>query len=104
MYVIGSYESLWYGIPLGKMVVNPNVLLVSLDYLNPVELIRYIMTLIGFVICMLAALQTPHIIYLYLHWELLGIFSYLLVNFYSARLNCGVKAVVFNKIGRLGVN
>jgi NADH:ubiquinone oxidoreductase subunit 5 (subunit L)/multisubunit Na+/H+ antiporter MnhA subunit len=34
-----------------------------------------------------------------LSWDVLGIISYVLVNFWSSRLNCGVKAIVFNKVG-----
>ena len=79
------------------------VLLVSLDYLNPTELMRYFTLLMGFIICMLAALQASSVVHLFLHWELLGFFSYLLINFYSARLNCGIKAVVFNKVGDLAL-
>lgn len=32
-------------------------------------------------------------------WDWLGIISYLLINLFSSRSNCGIKAVVYNKVG-----
>ena len=33
------------------------------------------------------------------YWDLLGIISYLPINFWSSKINCGIKAVLYNKIG-----
>jgi len=33
------------------------------------------------------------------NWDLLGINSYLLINFWSSKANCGIKALVYNKVG-----
>ncbi len=33
------------------------------------------------------------------YWDLLGIISYLPINFWSVKINCGIKAVLYNKIG-----
>ena len=31
--------------------------------------------------------------------DLLGIISYVLVNYWSSKINCGIKAIIYNKIG-----
>ena len=33
------------------------------------------------------------------YWDLLGLISYLPINFWSVKINCGIKAVLYNKIG-----
>ena len=33
------------------------------------------------------------------YWDLSGLISYLLINFWSSKVNCGIKAVLYNKIG-----
>ena len=33
------------------------------------------------------------------YWDLLGLISYLPINFWSSKINCGIKAVLYNKIG-----
>ena len=35
----------------------------------------------------------------YIYWDLLGLISYLPINFWSSKINCGIKAVLYNKIG-----
>lgn len=56
------------------------VLLMSMDYLNVVEIPRYLSYLLGFIVVMYGAVQASGLIFLYMHWELLGVFSYLLVE------------------------
>lgn len=69
------------------MHLRPDMVLVmSIDYMNFVELPRYLCYLLGFIVVMYGAVQSSGVIYLYMHWELLGLFSYLLV-FYNGKEN-----------------
>ena len=36
---------------------------------------------------------------LFLFWELLGVISYLLINYWSNKINNGIKSIIFNKLG-----
>ena len=36
---------------------------------------------------------------LFFNWDLLGIISYLLINYWSSKINCGIKSVIYNKFG-----
>mgnify|MGYP006953838567 CR=1 FL=1 len=36
---------------------------------------------------------------LYFYWDLLGLISYLPINFWTSKVNCDIKAVIYNKIG-----
>ncbi len=48
---------------------------------------------------MIIFILTHDLILSFLYWDVLGIISYLLINFWSSRINCGIKALIYNKIG-----
>ena len=38
----------------------------------------------------------------FISWDLLGITSYLLINYWISKVNSGIKAIVYNKVGDIG--
>lgn len=40
---------------------------------------------------------------LYLNWDLLGLISYLLINYWCSKVNCGIKAIIYNRLGDLSI-
>lgn len=83
------------------MLIGIIVIIMSIEYINVLDLLVFIIYLMLFIISMLCIVIVHKALHLFLHWELLGITSYLLINFFSSRLNCGLKAVIYNKIGDL---
>ena len=51
--------------------------------------------MVSFVLC-------NNLLVTFLFWDLLGLISYLLINFWSSKVNCGIKAVLYNKVGDNG--
>lgn len=39
------------------------------------------------------------ILMIFLNWELLGLISYLLINYWTNKVNCGIKAILYNRLG-----
>ena len=51
---------------------------------------------------MITSILTNDLLISFPNRDLLGIISYLLINYRSSKVNAGIKAVVFNKIGFYG--
>ena len=39
----------------------------------------------------------------YFNWDLLGLISYLLINYWCSKVNCGIKAIIYNRLGDLSI-
>jgi proton-translocating NADH-quinone oxidoreductase chain L len=79
------------------------VILFSLDYLyTDPFLIKFISYLFLFTFFMLILITGQHFLQLFLGWEGVGLCSYLLISFWSTRINAhksALKALVINRVG-----
>lgn len=87
---------------LTVLLVSSCVILNSIDYLSMVDSHLFLSYILLFQFTMLGFIVAADLVVSFLYWELLGIISYALVNFWSARINCGIKALIFNKVGDCG--
>ena len=71
----------------------------SIDYLSIMDNLLFIIYISIFQLSMIAFVMSNDLIIQFMNWDLLGIISYLLINYWSSKLNAGIKAIVFNKIG-----
>ena len=79
--------------------VSSFVILYSLDYISIYDYHLFFFYLILFELCMITFVLCNNLLISFFHWELLGLTSYLLINFWSNKNQCGIKAVVYNKVG-----
>jgi len=84
-------------------VISFLVHLYSVDYMSDdPQLILFMSFLSLFTFCMLVLVAAGNFVVMFLGWEGVGISSYLLINFWRARLlanKSAVKAVLLNRIG-----
>ena len=75
----------------------------SIDYMySDPRLITFLKYLSGFTLAMLLLILSNNMAFLFLGWEGVGIFSYLLIGFWytwTSALKASLKAVIVNKIG-----
>jgi NADH-ubiquinone oxidoreductase chain 5 len=80
----------------------------SISYMNEDPHIpRFFSYLSGFTAGMLTILCSGNYFVLFVGWEAIGIFSYLLISFYFTRIQAvksGLLALVMNRIGDMGVS
>jgi NADH-quinone oxidoreductase subunit L len=84
---------------LTVLLVSSCVVINSIDYLSIIDSYLFLCYILMFQFTMVIFILTHDLILSFLYWEILGIISYLLISFWSARINCGVKALIFNKLG-----
>ena len=84
---------------LTVLLVSSCVILNSIDYLCFIDSHLFLIYIILFQISMILFILSHNLILSYLYWDILGIISYLLINYWSSRINCGIKAIIYNKIG-----
>ena len=116
--LIGSYLfiSLWYYVDsyliglfrlnafnwLFTMIIifiGSCVLINSIDYLSISDNWLFLFYLLLFQLSMIGFVLSDDLLITFFNWELLGLISYLLINYWSSKINAGVKAIVFNKLG-----
>jgi len=71
----------------------------SIDYLTIMESYLFLVYISLFQFCMITFVLSNDLLIAFLNWDWLGLISYLLINFWSSKLNCGIKAVLYNKCG-----
>lgn len=81
------------------IIVSSYIVYYSINYLVITELILFIIYIILFKYLMCLLIDCYDLIVLFILWELLGLISYLLINYHSNRVNSGIKAVILNRIG-----
>lgn len=81
------------------LLVSSCVILNSIDYLSTIDSHLFLLYIHLFQLAMVMFILTHDLILSFLYWDILGIISYLLINFWSSRINCGIKAMIYNKIG-----
>jgi NADH:ubiquinone oxidoreductase subunit 5 (subunit L)/multisubunit Na+/H+ antiporter MnhA subunit len=88
----------WFMVTI-VILISPCVIHNSIDYLSIMDSSCFIFYIILFQLSMINFVLCHDIIHSFLYWDLLGLFSYSLINFWSSKVNCGIKAVLYNKIG-----
>ena len=52
---------------------------------------------------MLLFILCHDLLFIFLTWDLLGLISYLLINYWSCKVNCGIKAIIYNRLGDISM-
>jgi NADH:ubiquinone oxidoreductase subunit 5 (subunit L)/multisubunit Na+/H+ antiporter MnhA subunit len=81
------------------LLVSSCVIVNSIDYLTIMESYLFLVYISLFQFCMITFVLSNDLLIAFLNWDWLGLISYLLINFWSSKLNCGIKAVLYNKCG-----
>jgi NADH:ubiquinone oxidoreductase subunit 5 (subunit L)/multisubunit Na+/H+ antiporter MnhA subunit len=71
----------------------------SLNYLSYVEAFHFVLLLLCFYLAMYVFVLSTNLLVLFVCWEYLGIVSYLLINYWLTRVNCGIKTLLYNRLG-----
>lgn len=79
--------------------VSNSVLINSIDYLGTIDNVLFLIIICLFQFSMITFILTSEIIINFINWDLLGIISYLLINYWVFKVNSGIKAIVYNKVG-----
>jgi NADH:ubiquinone oxidoreductase subunit 5 (subunit L)/multisubunit Na+/H+ antiporter MnhA subunit len=90
-----------YYLALSITLVAVLILLNSINYLSYVESFYFMLLLLSFYLVMVMFVFASSLLLLFVCWEYLGIVSYLLINFWLTRVNCGIKTLLYNKVGDL---
>ena len=81
------------------ILISSIVIFNSINYLSIIDSYLFIFYIILFQLSMISFVLSHDIIITSFYWDLLGLISYLLINYWSSKINCGIKAVLYNKIG-----
>ena len=81
------------------ILISSIVIFNSINYLSIIDSYLFIFYIILFQLFMIGFVLSHDMIITFFYWDLLGLISYLLINFWSSKVNCGIKAVLYNKIG-----
>lgn len=81
------------------ILISPIVIFNSINYLSIIDSYSFIFYITLFQLSMISFVLSHDIIITSFYWDLLGLISYLPINFWSSKINCGIKAVLYNKIG-----
>ena len=81
------------------ILISSIVIFNSINYLSLIESYSFIFYITLFQLSMISFVLSHDIIITSFYWDLLGLISYLPINFWSSKINCGIKAVLYNKIG-----
>jgi len=91
--------------PLSRLLVIVVILISSIaifnsiNYLSIIDSYSFVFYITLLQLSMISFTLSHDIIITFLFWDLLGLISYLPINFWSSKINCGIKAVLYNKIG-----
>ena len=80
-------------------LVSGYVIIYSLDYISLYDYPVFFFYIVVFQLSMLGFVLGNDFVISFLNWELVGVTSYLLVNFWSNKNQSGIKAIVYNKLG-----
>ena len=92
------YPISWFMITI-VFLVSSIVIFNSISYLSIIDSYFLIFYITLFQLSMISFVLSHDIIITSFYWDLLGLISYLPINFWSSKINCGIKAVLYNKIG-----
>ena len=92
------YPLSWFMVTV-VILISSIVIFNSIDYLSIMDSYPFIFYIILLQLSMINFILSYNIIVAFFYWDLLGLISYLPINFWSSKVNCGIKAVLYNKIG-----
>ena len=81
------------------LFVSSRVTINSIDYSSIMDNSLFLFYISILQLSMITSILTNDLLISFPNRDLLGIISYLLINYRSSKVNAGIKAVVFNKIG-----
>ena len=85
------------------ILVSSCVILCSIDYLSIIDCYLFLILLFLFQFFMIIFVISNNFIVIFICWDWLGLVSYCLINFWSSKTKSGIKAVVYNKVGDIGL-
>jgi len=94
-----KFNSISYFMVLIIILVSSCVIINSIDYLSIMESYLFLVYISILQLSMITFVLSNDLIITFLNWDVSGSMSYLLINFWSSKVNCGLKAVVYNKVG-----
>lgn len=104
IYIINSrFNSLSLIIVYIVLLVSSFVIYNSIDYLSIIDSYLFIIYILLFQFIMIIFILSNHLLLLYFNWDLLGLISYLLINYWCNKINCGIKAIIYNRLGDLSL-
>ena len=71
----------------------------SINYLSIIDCYSFISYITSSQLSMISSILSHDIIITSFYRDLSGIISYLPINYWSSKINCGIKALLYNKIG-----
>jgi NADH-quinone oxidoreductase subunit L len=87
--------------------ISINVNVYSVDFLESDTHQEHFMWVLAiFAVWITVFVMSNNLIVLFFCWELVGLCSYLLISFWKERqhsLKCGFKAILYNKVGDIGL-
>ena len=81
------------------LIVANLVLINAIDYLGIIDIWLFLGYICLFQFSMIVSILTNDTILCFINWDLLGLISYLLINYWINKVNSGIKAIIYNKIG-----
>nr|WGW14725.1 NADH dehydrogenase subunit 5 [Bangiopsis subsimplex] len=115
-WVVGHSYSLSYGLQLDGLsiimvvlveLVLLMVMLFSMVYMaSEVSVVRFYGLLNAFAASMVLLVLVDNMVMLFLSWEMVGLWSYALISYYSSRWSASqaaIKAVLVNRVGDYGL-
>jgi len=81
------------------ITISSIVIFNSINYLSIIDSYYLVFYITLLQLSMISFVLSHDIIITSFYWDLLGLISYLPINFWSSKINCGIKAVLYNKIG-----
>ena len=79
--------------------VSNIVLMNPIDYLGIIESVLFLVYICPLQFSMIMFILTNDLVISFINRDLLGITSYLLINYWISKVNSGIKAIVYNKVG-----
>ena len=92
-------NSLSFVLVLVIVFVSSCVNINSIDYLSIMDNSLFLFYISILQLSMITFVLTNDLLISFLNRDLLGIISYLLINYRSSKVNSSIKAVIFNKVG-----
>ena len=71
----------------------------AIDYLGIIESVLFLVYIRPLQFSMIMFILTNDLLISFINRDLLGITSYLLINYWISKVESGIKAIVYNKVG-----
>jgi len=101
--IILSFNLFSISLVLIILLISSLILYNSIDYLSSVDSYLFISYIVLFQLVMMLFILCNDLVLIYFNWDYLGLISYLLINWWSNKINSGLKAVIFNRLGDLSL-